>query len=268
MAGMTKRNAEHAANAKQLTAESRGAAEGGLADMREMAVAMTELKEAGASVAKIVQTIDQIAFQTNILALNAAVEAARAGEAGMGFAVVAEEVRSLAQRSATAAKETAATIEKTIQRSERGFDLSGKVAAQLEAMAAKAREVDEQVAEITAASNEQSQGISQINLALGQMDKITQDTAAQAEETASAAEELSAQSQLLKETVGRLLQLVEGRNAAHHATGRSEPFGTADALSPRGRLSSRAEPAERNGNHPNGRRAAASSARTVDTFVN
>lgn len=217
MASMTKRNEEHAANAKALATESRAAAEGGVSDMREMATAMTELKAASASVAKIVQTIDEIAFQTNILALNAAVEAARAGEAGMGFAVVAEEVRNLAQRSASAAKETATTIETTIQRSERGFALSEKVSSRLAEMAGKARRVDDHVAEISRASTEQSQGINQINVALSQMDKITQDTAAQAEETASASEEQSAQAEVLKETVGRLLALVEGGAAASAA---------------------------------------------------
>ena len=218
MASSTARNASHAGSAKDLAAESRHAAEGGAKDMREMAVAMTEFKEASASVAKIVKTIDEIAFQTNILALNAAVEAARAGEAGLGFAVVAEEVRNLAQRSARAAQETAATVERTIQRSERGFQLSQKVLTMLESLVGKVREVDDFVGRIATASNEQNQGIGGINAAVGEMDAITQRTAASAEETASASEELNAQAEVLKETVARLVVLIEGTGSARHVS--------------------------------------------------
>ncbi len=175
---------------------------------------MSELKDASAAVAKIVKTIDEIAFQTNILALNAAVEAARAGEAGAGFAVVAEEVRNLAQRSAVAAKETAGTIETTIAKSAHGFAISGKVAVALDGIVEKARRVDELVDEIATASTEQNQGIAQINRALGQMDKSTQGAAATAEETASASEEMSAQAMTLKEAVEQLLSLVDGRVVA------------------------------------------------------
>ncbi|HYG35183.1 MAG TPA: methyl-accepting chemotaxis protein, partial [Clostridia bacterium] len=153
-------------------------------------------------------TIDEIAFQTNILALNAAVEAARAGEAGMGFAVVADEVRSLAQRSAQAAKETAAKIEGAISNTTQGVELSAKVAQALNEIVARSREVDELASEVAAASREQSQGVDQINLAVGQMDKVTQSNAASAEESASAAEELNAQAEAMKESVAELLKLV------------------------------------------------------------
>ncbi len=211
LSSMTKRNADHAVVARALASETRAAAEGGTKDMRELTVAMTDLKESSANVAKIVKTIDEIAFQTNLLALNAAVEAARAGDAGAGFAVVAEEVRRLAQRSAQAAKETASTIETTIATSERGYEISGRVAASLEGIVAKARGVDDVVGQIATASGEQTQGIGEINGALGQMDKTTQQAAAQAEETASASEELSAQASTMEEAVRELLAVVTGK---------------------------------------------------------
>jgi methyl-accepting chemotaxis protein len=165
-------------------------------------------------VAKIVKDIDEIAFQTNILALNAAVEAARAGQAGLGFAVVADEVRNLAQRSAVSAKETASRIEIALQKSHRGVEISARVAAGFGQIADKTREVNTLVAEIATASREQAQGIEQINTAVSQMDKVTQNTAASAEESASAAEELNAQAAALKESVSHLQQLVGGKSAA------------------------------------------------------
>ena len=145
---MTKRNAENARTPRRSPARRAHAADTGAADMQQMTTAMDDLKTSSASIAKIIKTIDEIAFQTNILALNAAVEAARAGEAGAGFAVVAEEVRNLAQRSAAAAKETAAKIEDAVRKSERGVALSGKVAHGFGEIVSKARQVDELVAEI------------------------------------------------------------------------------------------------------------------------
>jgi len=210
LASMTKRNAESANSAKTLSGETRLSAETGNNDMTEMRRAMEAIKTSSSDIAKIIKTIDEIAFQTNILALNAAVEAARAGEAGAGFAVVAEEVRALAQRSANSAKETAAKIEVAIQNGEQGALVSSKVAQSLGVIVEKARKVDELVAEIATASNEQNQGISQINIAVGQMDKVTQSNAGSAEETAAAAEELNAQSVSLKEAVGELQRLVGG----------------------------------------------------------
>ncbi len=214
LTSMTKRNAEHADTAKTLAADTRRAADTGANDMQQMSAAMTDLQQASASVAKIVKTIDEIAFQTNILALNAAVEAARAGEAGAGFAVVAEEVRSLAQRSASAAKETATTIDEALRMSERGVSLSGKVVTGFSEILQKARRVDELVAEIATASREQNAGIQQIATAVSQMDKVTQTNAAGAEESAAAAEEMNAQAATLKGCVDDLLGLVNG-----HATG-------------------------------------------------
>jgi methyl-accepting chemotaxis protein len=210
MASMTKRNAENAQQANALAKEARAAAEKGAGDMQAMSAAMEAIKISSDDIAKIIKTIDEIAFQTNILALNAAVEAARAGEAGMGFAVVADEVRNLAQRSAQAAKETAAKIEGAITKTGQGVEISSKVAETLNAIVTKARQVDELVAEVASASREQTQGITQINGAVGQMDKVTQSNAANAEESAAAAEELNAQAMMMKQSVNELLQLVGG----------------------------------------------------------
>jgi methyl-accepting chemotaxis protein len=219
MSSMTKKNADNAQSAKDLAGETRRAADTGAADMSEMTAAMNAIKTSSDGISKIIKTIDEIAFQTNLLALNAAVEAARAGEAGMGFAVVADEVRNLAQRSAQAAKETAAKIEDSIQKSENGVQISSKVAQGLQEIVTKIRKVDELVAEIAAASKEQNQGIGQVNTAVSQMDKVTQSNAANAEEGASAAEELNAQAEALKEAVYELQQLVGGKTttAATHA---------------------------------------------------
>ncbi len=214
ISSMTKRNAESAGNAKSLANHTRTAAETGAGDMRAMSDAMDAIKSSSDNIAKIIKTIDEIAFQTNILALNAAVEAARAGEAGMGFAVVAEEVRALAQRSATAARETAEKIEDSIQKSGRGVALSGKVASSLSEIVDKARQVDTLIAEIASASQEQTQGITQVLSAVTQMDSVTQTNAASAEEGAAAAEELNAQARCLDQIVSELQLLVSGQPSA------------------------------------------------------
>jgi len=210
---MTGRNAEHAQKAKQISQETRQAADQGSQHMDEMVRAMGDIKSSADNIAKIVKSIDEIAFQTNILALNAAVEAARAGEAGAGFAVVAEEVRSLAQRAAQAAKETADRIDDSIRKSATGVDVSARAAESLKQIATRAREVDDLVAEIATASAEQTKGLSQIGTAVAQMDKVTQSNAGNAEETAAAAEELNAQALAADEIVGELIRLVEGTRA-------------------------------------------------------
>jgi len=218
VSSMTKRNAENAQTAKELANQTRTAADSGATDMEAMHQAMGTIKISSDNIAKIIKTIDEIAFQTNILALNAAVEAARAGEAGMGFAVVADEVRNLAQRSAQAARETAEKIEDSIGKSRHGVQLSAKVSADLQEIVAKAHQVDELLGQIAHASQEQSQGISQVNTAVTQMDKVTQGTAASAEEGAGAAEELNSQAAVLKEAVADLSQLVGGTRAQDNAS--------------------------------------------------
>jgi methyl-accepting chemotaxis protein len=208
MASMTKSNADNSQKVNDLVQQARGAAEKGAADMTEMSSAMVAIRASSDDISKIIKTIDEIAFQTNILALNAAVEAARAGEAGLGFAVVAEEVRSLAQRSAQAAKETSAKIEGAIDRTNQGVEISAKVAKALAEIVERVRKVDQLAADVANASGEQSQGITQLNNAVSEMDKVTQSNAASAEESASAAEELNAQAKAMKSSVSELLKLV------------------------------------------------------------
>ncbi len=220
IASMTKRNAENAGNASALAREARAAAETGSRDMETMNAAMNEIKASSDDIAKIIKTIDEIAFQTNILALNAAVEAARAGGAGMGFAVVADEVRALAQRSSQASRETAIKIAGAISKTSQGVQISEEVATVLKNIVDKVRQVDDLVAEVATASQEQTGGIGQLNQAVGQMDKITQSNAAGAEESASAAEELNAQAVSLQEAVGELLALVDSAKAAADKEGR------------------------------------------------
>ena len=213
MSSMIRATAENAEKAKELASEARSVAATGSMTMAEMTHAMAAIDSSSAEVAKIVKNIDEIAFQTNILALNAAVEAARAGEAGSGFAVVADEVRSLAQRSAAAAaKETADKIEVAIANSRTGSQCSAKVEESLMQIAEKVRSTDSLVAEIATAAREQAQGIEQINAAIAQMDKVSQSNSASAEESASAAEELDAQAETLKDLVGKLRLLVDGKS--------------------------------------------------------
>lgn len=208
MSAMIRSTAGNAAQAKDLAIQARAAAETGARTMIDMNAAMQAIEDSSAEVAKIVKDIDEIAFQTNILALNAAVEAARAGEAGAGFAVVADEVRSLAQRSAAAARATAAKIEAAITSSRHGGESCDRVGASLDEIAAKIAAADTLVAEIATAAREQSQGIGQIGAAMTELDKVTQENAARAEEGASAAAELTSQAQVMREHVAWLRSLV------------------------------------------------------------
>jgi len=214
LSSMTKRNAGDAGNANDIARQTRSAADKGVADVQEMNAAMAAIKTSSDDIAKIIQTIDEIAFQTNILALNAAVEAARAGGAGMGFAVVADEVRNLAQRSAVAAKETASKIEGAISRTAQGVLISQKVGGALNDIVCKAREVDDLAAKVASASQEQTHGIAQINMAVGQMGRVTQTNAASAEECAAAAQELNAQALTMRHLVKQLTHLVDGTQSA------------------------------------------------------
>ena len=212
LSAMTKRNAASAGKATELARLARAAADNGVGDMQTLSAAMEAIKVSSDDIAKIIKTIDEIAFQTNILALNAAVEAARAGEAGLGFAVVADEVRSLAQRCAQAARETAGKIEDAITKTGQGVEISSKVRDNLNDIVTKVRQVDELVAEVSSASREQTDGITQLNSAVTQMDKVTQRNAASAEESAAAAEELTAQAEIMKQSVAELLELVGGHS--------------------------------------------------------
>ena len=220
ISGMTRRNSEGAARAKTLAGQTRAAANTGAADMQTMTTAMDAIKSSSGNIGKIIKTIDEIAFQTNILALNAAVEAARAGEAGMGFAVVAEEVRALAQRSAQAARETADKIADSIRKSEDGAAISAKVASSLGEIVTRAREVDELVAEIASASNEQNQGVSQVVTAVTQVDRVTQANAASAEETAAATADMGCEFETLRAAVSELRTLIGGAGQTPVASGR------------------------------------------------
>jgi len=217
MASMTKANADNSNQADGLMREARQVIAQAGQGMEEMAGSMGQIAEAGGQISKIVKSIDEIAFQTNLLALNAAVEAARAGEAGMGFAVVADEVRSLALRAAEAAKSTQALVEQTVSRINQGSDLVAKTQTGFKEVTQTAEKVASLVSEIAAASVEQAQGIDQVNTAVGQMDQVVQTAAANAEESASASEELSAQAETMKDMVNELTALVTGQKNGNGA---------------------------------------------------
>ena len=221
MSSMTKQNADNAQQASTLSGEASQAAQNGNESMQRMSEAINEIQKSSEETAKIIKVIDEIAFQTNLLALNAAVEAARAGEAGKGFAVVAEEVRNLAMRSAEAAKNTSAMIEESVKNSQNGVDISSEVAQALEEIVSGVGKANDLVAEIAAASQEQAQGIDQVNTAMAQMDKVTQQNAANAEESASASEELNAQAEQMNLVVGELVALVGGSSGNKRTNGKS-----------------------------------------------
>ena len=200
---MTKQNAINAREAKGIADQARGSADKGAQSMNPMSSAINQIKSSSTATAKIVKTIDEIAFQTNLLALNAAVEAARAGDAGKGFAVVAEEVRNLAMRSAEAARNTANLIEEAVKNSENGVAINVEVLKNFQEITERTNKVSQVVAEIAAASDQQDQGIGEVNKAVEQIDPAdpAQQNAANAEESASAAEEMSSQSEEMRSMV-------------------------------------------------------------------
>src|SRR5579883_1352211 len=219
MTAMSKRNTENSGQMTGMMVETAAQVDRSNNALHEMVDSMAAIKSSSEKVAKIIKTIDEIAFQTNILALNAAVEAARAGEAGMGVAVVADEVRNLAQRAAVAAKDTAGLIEEAIASSNQGAQKLEQVEVAIRAITESAGKVKNLAEEVSESSKQQTQGIEQASTALTQVSKVTQSAAASAEESAAASEELSAQAQSMRKAVQSLQVMVGGEaNTARKTT--------------------------------------------------
>jgi len=222
MAAMTKQNADNAHQADSLMQEANQIVSGANRSMSDLIVSMEEISKASQETSNIIKTIDEIAFQTNLLALNAAVEAARAGEAGAGFSVVADEVRNLAMRAADAASSTAELIEGTVKKVKKGGELVSTTNDSFSQVAASSEKVGDLVAEIATASNEQAQGISQVNTAVAEMDRVIQQNASSAEESAAASEEMNGQAERMRGFVHDLITLVGGEHASQSETVRAE----------------------------------------------
>jgi methyl-accepting chemotaxis protein/methyl-accepting chemotaxis protein-1 (serine sensor receptor) len=230
IAATARQNTEHATRCADLmTATTRGVASTNQR-LEEMLGSMQSIRESSDKVSHIIKTIDEIAFQTNLLALNAAVEAARAGEAGMGFAVVADEVRTLAQRSAEAARGTAALIEESIGRAEQGSTKLGQVGEAIKAITAHAQDVKALVDGMSIAARQQTDGIEQVRSALTSMEQTSQRTAALAEEAAAASEELAAQSEVSRHSAQSLAQLAGASSEATGAGALSHDAADASAM--------------------------------------
>ena len=210
ISSITGKNAENAERAAEKMKDAASHIAEANTRLGQMVVSMNEIDSSSDKISKIIQVIEGVAFQTNILALNAAVEAARAGEAGLGFAVVADEVRNLAQRCAQAAKDTAGLIESSIGKTKEGKSQLDEVADSFRSITDSASQVNALVDEVRSASTEQARGVKQITAALAQMQQVTQQTAASAEEGAAAGEELSSQTRAMKATVARLASMVNG----------------------------------------------------------
>lgn len=227
ISSMTQQNAESAGKADALMREAEVVVKRAGDSMAKLIGSMAAITVSSEQTGKIIKSIDEIAFQTNLLALNAAVEAARAGEAGSGFAVVADEVRNLAMRAAEAARNTAELIDGTISQIKEGADLVEQTNEAFSEVAVSTRKAGNVVGEIAVASNEQAQGIDQLNKAVSRMDEVVQRTAANAEESAAAAEELSAMAAQMQDFVGDLTALVHGGTAP-----RLESMGTKNTIRP------------------------------------
>ncbi len=214
VSSMTRRNADNATECNSLMQEVNGVVGRASSSMEAQTRAMDEISRASEETSKIVKTIDEIAFQTNLLALNAAVEAARAGEAGAGFAVVADEVRNLAMRAAEAAKDTAGLIEGTVAKVKEGEALAHQTNENFSKVSGRSSQVGTLINEIAVASGEQNSGLAGVNNAMTEIDQVTQQTAANSEEAASASQELSSQADYLEEYVQELVVLIKGGKGA------------------------------------------------------
>ena len=234
MATMTSRNAQHSHDAATLMAEANRRVSASNQALTTLVNAMTRISESGRKVSRIIRTIDEIAFQTNILALNAAVEAARAGAAGSGFAVVADEVRSLAQRSASAAHDTQILIDESDATSRDGGKQVELVVSSIVAIADTVAQVKGLIDQVSSASEQQTQGISQVNVAIAEVERMTQSTAAAAEESAAAAEELTQQATVAHGVSADLAAFASGRSGrrAGHRTAQAPRAGATPFRTP------------------------------------
>jgi len=257
IASMAKQNADNAQQGNTLMDNTKHLVAKANESMKEMGLSMGEISKSGEEIGKIIKSIDEIAFQTNLLALNAAVEAARAGEHGMGFAVVADEVRNLAQRSAEAAKNTSNLIEDMVKKIKEGSTLLKTTDEAFQEVVTGADKAGELVGEIAAASQEQTSGVDQVNVAVAQMDKVVQQVAANSEESASAAEELNAQAENMKSVVAELAAMVGGSSngangkaarvaVKHHPVHVHAPVHEQHALHPAPKKEKKAKESENN----------------------
>jgi len=266
MATTTRQNAENSESAAALMAELESHVVVSNQALRDMVCSMDSIGESSGKVAKIIKTIDEIAFQTNILALNAAVEAARAGEAGMGFAVVADEVRHLAQRSAQAAKDTAGLIDEASNNAAQGGAKVEQVAVAITAITDSIARVKVLVDGVSAASQQQAQGIQQVTEAVAQMEQVTQTTAATAEESAAASEELSAQAETTRRLVTELDALIGTARAETRAGWATAPPAARKPMSAM-TLAPGRTPTPKAPQRAASRRVGQAAARTAEAFI-
>ena len=223
VSSMVRQTADNSQQAKVFSVEVSSESESGVSSMRQMAMAIDSIKTAAEETASIVKTIDEIAFQTNLLALNAAVEAARAGDAGKGFAVVAEEVRALAQRSSSAAKDTSEKIRKSRELADNGVKVSREVRQSLESIKEKVGKTSSLVNEIAAATEEQSQGLKEVNKAASQLDQTNQANSAQAEELAASSHELVEQTKMMEQATDELSIMIYGTSGNRKLSAAPKP---------------------------------------------